>query len=145
MLEPVGMALIAVISLLLVRQEGVARALPLLGALALEPSGCCQWCKVYESWAQTAIRKAVCGLCCSFSRNPCRLFQTRGDPDPDPESWSAGEAVRFGYAPDCRCARYRSTEIRRGERIGIVAATGGKNHWISNGATAPHGRQNPCG
>lgn len=37
-LEPVGMALIALMGLLLVRQQGVSRALPLLGALALRGS-----------------------------------------------------------------------------------------------------------
>ena len=42
-LEPVGIALIALMGLVLVLQQGVSRALPLLGALALGAGSFCRW------------------------------------------------------------------------------------------------------
>ena len=57
-IEPVGMALIAIAGYLLVRQQGVDQALPLLGALALGAQRLLPMAqKVYEGWAQSAQQK----------------------------------------------------------------------------------------
>ena len=57
-LEPVGMALIAVMAFGLVLQQGLDNALPLLGALALGAQRLLPVVqKVYEGWAQTRNAK----------------------------------------------------------------------------------------
>lgn len=57
-LEPVGMALIAVAGYVLVRDQGVGRALPLLGALTLGSQRLLPIAqKVYEGWALTRASK----------------------------------------------------------------------------------------
>ena len=57
-LEPAGMALIAASGYVLVQQQGVNRALPLLGALALGAQRLLPMAqKVYEGWAQSRVGK----------------------------------------------------------------------------------------
>ena len=57
-LEPAGMALIAASGYVLVQQQGVNRALPLLGALALGAQRLLPMAqKVYEGWAQSRLGK----------------------------------------------------------------------------------------
>ena len=57
-LEPLGIALIASIGFVLVSQQGVSVALPLLGALALGAQRLLPMAqKVYEGWAQSRVAK----------------------------------------------------------------------------------------
>lgn len=126
-LEPVGMALIAVIGLLLVRQAGVARALPLLGAFALGAQRLLPVVqKVYEGWAQSRNAKLSLakilflieqplphGHASSISVSPRFIESIRL------------EAVHFTYRDELPEVLHGiDMEVRRGERIGIIGSTG---------------------
>ena len=126
-LEPVGMALIAVVGYLLVRQQGVARALPLLGALALGAQRLLPVVqKVYEGWAQSRNAKASLASVLQLLGQPlppgCQL------PPPAPLRLQQSirlDAVHFAYAPELpEVLRGLSLEIRRGERVGLIGSTG---------------------
>jgi ABC-type multidrug transport system fused ATPase/permease subunit len=83
-LEPVGMALIAVIGFVLVRQLGVGNVLPLLGALALGAQRLLPVVqKVYEGWAQTRNAKSSLGNVMQLLAQPfayCSNFCTNYAP-----------------------------------------------------------------
>ena len=126
-LEPVGMALIAVMGYLLVRQQGVARALPLLGALALGAQRLLPVVqKVYEGWAQSRNAKASLVSVLQLLEQPlqpgCQL------PPPAPlllQKSCRLDAVHFAYAPELpEVLRGLTLEIRRGERVGLIGSTG---------------------
>jgi len=126
-LEPVGMALIAVMGYLLVRQQEVARALPLLGVLALGAQRLLPVVqKVYEGWAQSRNAKASLARVLQLLEQPlpagCQL------PPPAPLQLQQSiqlEAVHFAYAPELpEVLRGLSLEIRRGERVGLIGITG---------------------
>ena len=82
-LEPLGMALIAVMGFFLVRQEGVARALPLLGALALGVQRLLPVVqKVYEGWAQTRNAKGSLEKVLELLAQPLPGGHSQGMPNP---------------------------------------------------------------
>jgi ABC-type multidrug transport system fused ATPase/permease subunit len=126
-LEPAGMALIAVMGLLLVRQEGVARALPLLGALALGAQRLLPVVqKVYEGWAQSRNAKGSLGKVLELIAQP--LLSDAGQTRARLMELKQGirfEAVHFTYSPELpEALRGIDLEISRGERIGIIGSTG---------------------
>ncbi len=126
-LEPVGMALIALIGLLLVRQAGVARALPLLGALALGAQRLLPVVqKVYEGWAQSRSAKDSLANVLELIAQPLPSGQTQGRAAPLALMQGLRfQAVHFAYGPELpEVLRGIDLEIGRGERIGIIGSTG---------------------
>jgi ATP-binding cassette subfamily B protein len=126
-LEPVGMALIAVVGYLLVRQQGVERALPLLGALALGAQRLLPVVqKVYEGWAQSRSAKASLASVLQLLEQPLPGGGQLPAPAPLPLRHSILlEAVHFAYSPELpEVLRGLSLEIRRGERVGLIGSTG---------------------
>jgi len=126
-LEPVGMALIAVMGFVLVRQQGVDRALPLLGALALGAQRLLPVVqKVYEGWAQTRNAKGSLENVLELIAQPLSPGQSQGRVQPLAlRQGIRFEAVHFAYGPELPevlCGI--DLEIRRGERIGIIGSTG---------------------
>jgi len=127
-LEPVGMALIALMGLLLVRQQGVDKALPLLGTLSLGAQRLLPlFQKVYEGWAQSRN-------CQGSLENILKLMD-----QPLPSGIILGKKlsplvlkksirfdfVRFAYRPELPEVLHGiDLEISRGERIGIIGSTG---------------------
>ena len=126
-LEPVGLALIAAIGFLLVRQDGVARALPLLGALALGAQRLLPVMqKVYEGWAYSrSAKKSLMNVLQLLAQAvPAPLNQARVLPLTFREGIRL-EGVEFAYGdqlPLVLCGV--DLEIQRGERIGIIGSTG---------------------
>ena len=126
-LEPVGMALIAVMGFLLVRQEGVARALPLLGALALGAQRLLPVVqKVYEGWAQSRNAKGSLEKVLELLAQPLPGGHSQGRAQPLAlRQGLRFEAVHFAYGPELpEVLQGIDLEIRRGERIGIIGSTG---------------------
>jgi ATP-binding cassette subfamily B protein len=126
-LEPVGMALIAVMGFLLVRQQGVARALPLLGALALGSQRLLPVVqKVYEGWAQTRNAKGSLEKVLELLAQPLPGGHRQGIAHPLAlRQGLRFEAVHFAYGPELpEVLQGIDLEIRRGERIGIIGSTG---------------------
>lgn len=126
-LEPVGMALIAVIGFLLVRQQGVARALPLLGALALGAQRLLPVVqKVYEGWAQTRSAKGSLEKVLELLAQPLPGGYSQGRAQPLAlRQGLRFEAVHFAYGPELPdVLQGIDLEIRRGERIGVIGSTG---------------------
>ncbi len=126
-LEPVGMALIALIGLLLVRQAGVARALPLLGALALGAQRLLPVVqKVYEGWAQSRSAKDSLASVLELIAQPLPSGQSQGRGAPLALMQGLRfQAVHFAYGPELpEVLRGIDLEIGRGERIGIIGSTG---------------------
>ena len=126
-LEPVGIALIAAVGYLLVRQQGVERALPLLGALALGAQRLLPVVqKVYEGWAQSRNAKASLANVMQCMEQPLPPAWQLPAPAPLPLQHSIRlEEVHFAYAPELpEVLRGLSLEIRRGERLGLIGSTG---------------------
>lgn len=126
-LEPVGMAIIAVVGYLLVTQQGVARALPLLGALALGAQRLLPVMqKVYEGWAQSRHGKDSLVNILQLLEQPLPLDCQLPPPAPLPLQQSIRlELVHFAYAPEePEVLTGLSLEIRRGERVGLIGSTG---------------------
>ena len=126
-LEPVGMALIAVMGFFLVRQQGVTRALPLLGALALGAQRLLPVVqKVYEGWAQTRNAKGSLEKVLELLAQPLPGGHRQGRAHPLAlRQGLRFEAVHFAYGPELPVVlRGIDLEIRRGERIGIIGSTG---------------------
>ena len=126
-LEPVGMALIAVVGYLLVRQQGVARALPLLGALALGAQRLLPVVqKVYEGWAQSRNAKASLANVLKLLEQPLPPGSQLPPPAPLPLELSIRlDAVHFAYAPELpEVLKGLSLEIHCGERLGLIGSTG---------------------
>ena len=126
-LEPVGMALIAVMGLVLVGQQGVGNALPLLGALALGAQRLLPMMqKVYEGWAQSRNAKDSLATVLCLIAQP--LPMDASQPKAHPMSFRQGirfEAVRFAYGPELpEVLMGIDLEISKGERIGIIGSTG---------------------
>lgn len=127
LLEPVGIALIAVIGFLLVRQQGVGKSLPFLGALALGTQRLLPMVqKVYEGWAQTRAAKG----------SLAKVLQLIDQPLPHKQIHQSCttivlkhgirlEGVRFSYSPELpEVLRGIDLEISKGERVGIIGSTG---------------------
>jgi len=126
-LEPVGMALIAVMGFLLVRQEGVARALPLLGALAMGAQRLLPVVqKVYEGWAQTRNAKGSLEKVLELLDQPLPYGQRQRRAQPLAlREGLRFEEVHFSYAPGLpEVIQGIDLEIQRGKRIGIIGSTG---------------------
>jgi ATP-binding cassette subfamily B protein len=124
-LETVGIALIAVLGFVLVRQQGMGRALPLLGALALGAQRLLPVVqKVYEGWAQTRNAKGSLEKVLELLAQPLPESQGRAQP----LALSQGlrfEAVHFAYGRELpEVLGGIELEIGRGERIGIIGSTG---------------------
>jgi len=128
-LEPVGMALIAAVGYLLVRQQGVARALPLLGALALGAQRLLPVVqKVYEGWAQSRNAKTSLANVLELLEQPLPPGSQLSAPAPLPLPLHQSillEEVHFAFTPELpKVLRGLSLEIRRGERVGLIGRTG---------------------
>ncbi|WP_338429761.1 ABC transporter ATP-binding protein [Synechococcus elongatus] len=126
-LEPVGLALIALIGYVLVQQSGVERALPLLGTLALGAQRLLPVAqKVYEGWAQSRSAKASLISVLQLLEQPLETGVLQPAPDPLQLKQSVRfEAVHFRYAPQCpEVLVGLDLEIRCGDRIGIIGSTG---------------------
>ncbi len=126
-MEPAGMALIALVGYLLVLQGGVAKALPLLGALALGAQRLLPMTqKVYEGWAQS--RNAKCSLANVLALLAQPLPAKALLPPPQPLALRQSirlEGVSFRYGPEQPEVLQRvDLEIRKGERIGLIGSTG---------------------
>jgi ABC-type multidrug transport system fused ATPase/permease subunit len=127
-MEPVGMALIALAGYLLVLQGDVSRALPLLGALALGAQRLLPMAqKVYEGWAQS--RNAKGSLANVLALLAQQLPADALLPTPQPlalrQSIRLEGGVRFCYGPELsEVLAGVDLEIRRGERIGLIGSTG---------------------
>ena len=126
-MEPAGMTLIALVGYTLVLHGGVAKALPLLGALALGAQRLLPMAqKVYEGWA--SIRNAKSSL--------VNVLGLLGQPLPHeallppvlPLAFQQGirfEGVHFCYGPGLPpVLQGVNLEILRGERIGLIGSTG---------------------
>ena len=125
--EPVGLALIALMGLVLVGQQGVGKALPLLGALALGAQRLLPVMqKVYEGWAQTRNAKDSLASVLRLIAQPMPMDASQ--PKAHPMSFHRGirfEAVRFAYGPELpEVLMGIDLEISKGERIGIIGSTG---------------------
>ena len=126
-LEPVGVVLIAAAGYLLVRQQGVGRALPLLGALAMGAQRLLPVTqKVYEGWAQSRSSKASLARVLQLLEQPLPLGYQLPTTAPLPLRQSIRlEGVHFAYAPELpEVLRGLSLEIHRGERVGLIGSTG---------------------
>jgi ATP-binding cassette subfamily B protein len=126
-LEPVGMALIALMGLLLVRQQGVSRALPLLGALALGAQRLLPVVqKVYEGWAQSRNSKGSLANVLRLMAQPLPRSGAEVKAQPMPLKQEIHfEGVHFAYGPELpEVLRGIELEICPGERIGIIGSTG---------------------
>ena len=126
-LEPVGMAMIAVIGLLLLRQQGADKALPLLGALALGAQRLLPVVqKVYEGWAQSRSAKDSLTSVLELIVQPLPSVQNQGGDQPQVLLRGLRfEAVHFAYGPELpEVLRGIDLEIQRGERVGIIGSTG---------------------
>ena len=126
-LEPVGMALIALMGFALVRQSGMARALPLLGALALGAQRLLPVVqKVYEGWAQSRSAKDSLANVLELIAQPLPSGQSQGLGSPLALTHGLRfEAVLFAYGPELtEVLGMIDLEIGRGERIGIIGSTG---------------------
>jgi len=126
-MEPAGMALIAVLGYLLVIQGGAAKALPLLGALALGAQRLLPMAqKVYEGWAQSRNAKG------SLANVLELLAQTLPAEALLPQAQLLElnqsirlEGVSFRYSPELpEVLQGVNLEIRRGERVGLIGSTG---------------------
>jgi ABC-type multidrug transport system fused ATPase/permease subunit len=127
LMEPAGMALIALAGYLLMLQGGVAKALAVLGALALGAQRLLPMAqKVYEGWAQSRSAKDSLANLMDLLLQPLPadvLF-------PSPDSLVLRQAirmegVRFRYGPELpEVLQGVDLEIRRGERIGLIGSTG---------------------
>lgn len=126
-LEPVGMALIALVGYLLVREKGVEQALPGLGALALGAQRLLPLVqKVYEGWAQSRNAKSSLFNVLKLLNQPLPLNCQLPPSAPLQLQHSIRfEDVHFAYAPDLKEVLTGLTiEVRRGERIGLIGSTG---------------------
>lgn len=126
-LEPLGIALIAFIGFILVRQQGVSVALPLLGALALGAQRLLPMVqKIYEGWAQSRGAKDSLASVLQLLIQPLPKVSDISKITALPLQNSIRfEEVRFRYGPDLpEVLRGLELEIRRGERIGLVGSTG---------------------
>lgn len=126
-LEPVGMALIALMGLLLVRQQGVSRALPLLGTFALGAQRLLPVVqKVYEGWAQSRNSKGSLANVLCLMAQP--LPRSGDEVKTQPMQLKQGihfEAVHFAYGTELpEVLRGVDLQICHGERIGIIGSTG---------------------
>jgi len=126
-LEPTGLALIALVGYVLVRQGGVARALPLLGALALGAQRLLPMAqKVYEGWAQSRSAKGSLATVLALLAQPLPAEALL--PPPEPLLFQRNlrlDGVRFQYGQELpEVVRGVDLEIRRGERIGLIGSTG---------------------
>jgi len=105
----------------------VARALPLLGALALGAQRILPVLqKVYEGWAQTLNAKDSLANVLELISQPLPSVQGQGRAQPLALLQGLSfEAVHFAYGPELpEVLRGIDLEIRRGERIGIIGSTG---------------------
>jgi len=134
-LEPVGMAIIAAIGLVLVTQQGTAKALPLLGALALGAQRLLPVVqKVYEGWAQTRNSKSSLENVLKLVNQPISNIEIQTaliEPLEFQRSLQF-EQVRFSYGPNLpEILSGIDLDIRRGQRIGVIGSTGsGKSTTI---------------
>jgi len=126
-LEPAGMALIAAAGYLLVRQQGISRALPLLGVLALGAQRLLPMAqKVYEGWAQSRSAKDSLAAVMQLLDQPLPADSYLPPPDPVPlRSSIRFEDVHFRYGADLpEVLQGLNLQIRRGDRIGLIGSTG---------------------
>ncbi len=126
-MEPAGMALIALAGYLLMVQGGVAKALPLLGALALGAQRLMPMAqKVYEGWAQSNSAKDSLANVLELLDQPLPADALL--PPPEPLELRHGiqlEGVRFRYGPELpEVLQGLNLGIHRGERIGLIGSTG---------------------
>jgi len=126
-LEPIGMALIAITAYLLIRYQGIGGTLPLLGALALGAQRLLPMSqKVYEGWAQSQGAKSSLANVLDLLNQPISVAEQRPRPAPlELKDKLCFEGVRFRYRPGlAEVLRGLDIEIRSGERIGLIGSTG---------------------
>jgi len=126
-MEPAGMALLALVGYWLVRQGGVAKALPLLGLLAMGAQRLLPMAqKVYEGWAQTRNAKQSLIKVLALLAQPLPSDAKPSHPEPLSFSKSiALEKIHFRYGSELpEVIQGLDLEIRHGERIGLIGSTG---------------------
>jgi ABC-type multidrug transport system fused ATPase/permease subunit len=126
-MEPAGMALIALVGYVLVLQGGVAKAMPLLGALALGAQRLLPMAqKVYEGWAQSRSAKHSLANVLDLLAQPLPADALLPLPPPLALRESIRlEGLRFRYGPELpEVLQGLDLEISRGERIGLIGTTG---------------------
>ena len=126
-LEPVGMALIAVAGYLLVHEQGVGRALPLLGALALGAQRLLPIIqKVYEGWALSRASKESLANVLQLIRQPLPKENDNWRPNQFAfQRFLVMEGVRYQYGDNQpEVLQGLNLVIHKGERIGLVGTTG---------------------
>jgi len=126
-MEPTGMALIAFIGYWLVVQDGVAKALPLLGLLALASQRLLPTAqKVYEAWAQirNAKQSLVNVLALLSQPLPADAMLTMPRPLRFRQCIDL-EGIHFRYGPELpEVIHGLDLKISRGDRIGLIGSTG---------------------
>ena len=126
-MEPAGMALIAIAGYVLVQQQGVDRSLPLLGALALGAQRLLPMAqKVYEGWAQTrSAKNSLASVLQLLDQSvPVDIHLSPQVPLTFVDGLRL-EGAYFRYCPDLpEVLKGLDLEIRRGERIGLIGSTG---------------------
>jgi ATP-binding cassette subfamily B protein len=126
-MEPAGMALIALLAYLLVSQGEVTKVLPLLGALALGAQRLLPMAqKVYEGWASTCNAKDSLSnvLLLLEQPLPSQPLLQPFEPLALQESILLN-SIRFRYGAKLpEVLKGLNLEIRRGERIGLIGSTG---------------------
>ena len=126
-MEPAGMALLAFVGYWLVVQGGVAKALPLIGLLAMGAQRLLPMTqKVYEGWAQTRNAKQSLVNVLALVAQP--LPSDSMLPPPEPLSFGQSivlQSINFRYGAELPDVIHDlDLEIRRGERIGLIGSTG---------------------
>ena len=128
-MESVGMAIIAIVALLIAdRQGGLANALPLLGAIALGAQRLLPLVQqVYASWASISGHRSLVYEVVELLRLPIAAEDSSGSPvEPLPLRHKISiEEVSFAYPGTKQPVLHDVTlEIPRGSILGLVGKTG---------------------
>ena len=126
-MEPAGMVVIALMAYLLVLQGGIAKAIPMLGTLALGLQRLLPMAqKVYEGWATTRSTKSSLIQLLALLDQPLPADAMLPPPPPLALRQSIRmEGVRFRYGPELpEVLAGLDLEIRSGERIGVIGSSG---------------------
>jgi ATP-binding cassette subfamily B protein len=125
LVEAAGIAGLALVALAASRRPGgLAEAVPVLGALALGGQRLLPLVQqIWMGWSQAAGNSALVADILRLLDTPVRAVAPRPEPLPFEES-IVFDKVSFAYEPGQEVLTAMSLEIRRGEHVAIVGATG---------------------